>query len=75
MVETMPCTPRSVAVGKLHSSRIELTNVNSLERWDLGRVGPGRLTATFNKVRAELIHACFVGLVTFFEDEVDLSRS
>jgi hypothetical protein len=72
---TTACTPRSAAVGKLHSSRIELTSLSSLERGDLGGPGPARRTATFNKVRAESIHSRFVVLVTFFEDDVDLSRS
>jgi hypothetical protein len=72
---TTPRPRSSAAVGRLHSSRIELTNLSSLEWGDLGGVGPARRTATFSKVRAESIHARFVVLVCFFGDDVDLSRS
>jgi hypothetical protein len=74
---TTPCKLRSAAVGRRHSSRIELTSLSSVARWDLGGFDPARLNAAVsNKVRAESIHARFVVLVTLFEDEVDFfSRS
>ena len=68
--------PRSVTVGSRNSSIIELTSFNSVPRCDLKKTGPVRRrdAAVFSKIRAESAHACFVVLLTFFTDVVDLFR-